>query len=603
MYPSNFRSEVENAIKQKFDDVPTDDAHKKVRLKLSGDGTKKRKLNASTEKKDSSHLTLPDKKAAEEGKKWQRFLAPLSLFSKERVAETIRGVRKEAHPRISVDTNRNEDEDVKCTDDIEEKLKIRHPMATLAYNITKEDDLPSYDNQNINGATDGEPQDINGTTDGEPKDINGTTVRDTQNINGATSVDITDINGAPGDEFQDTNDTTGGEPEDINGTTGDETQDINGTTDGESQNVNGTTSDKTKDTTVGETQNHATTGDEPLDINGTTCVETQNIEGTPANETQNINGTTCGQTQNVNGATGDEPQNIKTKTGDEHQDINVTPVDETKFITATTGDEPQDINGTTVDEPQVTTAITGDEPQDINDTTDEHNTCINGLPHDKNTGINGTTSDEHKTFNCRKEDDQHRDDAIFIKFYENGSLLDGSYFQRQTRGNCLFEFIGRQDVYLEGAAISLTPEYHDTRSIDLDNYLSTFTNPSNLNPTESCQQSRQHALQSNEHNDGIHAHEEVIFITDSPEKCYNKQQPQQLQTQQPQPPQIQQPQQPTLQERMPTPSPYAAQPIRVIGSSYNKRPSTLPRCGLPSKKPKGGENFDPMELFNQLRID
>ncbi|VDI19243.1 Hypothetical predicted protein [Mytilus galloprovincialis] len=40
-----------------------------------------------------------------------------------------------------------------------------------------------------------------------------------------------------------------------------------------------------------------------------------------------------------------------------------------------------------------------------------------------------------------------------------------------------------------------------------------------------------------------------------------EQQPQQLQTQQPQPPQIQQPQQPTLQELMPTPSPYAAQPI------------------------------------------
>ncbi|CAG2199376.1 unnamed protein product [Mytilus edulis] len=57
---------------------------------------KKRKLNASTEKKDSSHLTLPDKKAAEEGKKWQRFLAPPSLFSKDKVAETIRSVRKEA---------------------------------------------------------------------------------------------------------------------------------------------------------------------------------------------------------------------------------------------------------------------------------------------------------------------------------------------------------------------------------------------------------------------------------------------------------------------------------------------------------------------------
>ncbi|VDI54779.1 Hypothetical predicted protein [Mytilus galloprovincialis] len=36
----NFRSEVENAIKQKFNDVPTDDAQKKVRIKVSGDGTK-----------------------------------------------------------------------------------------------------------------------------------------------------------------------------------------------------------------------------------------------------------------------------------------------------------------------------------------------------------------------------------------------------------------------------------------------------------------------------------------------------------------------------------------------------------------------------------
>ncbi|CAG2256950.1 unnamed protein product [Mytilus edulis] len=50
----------------------------------------------TTEKKDSSHLTLPDTKAAEEGKKWQRFLAPPSLFSKDKVAETIRSVRKEA---------------------------------------------------------------------------------------------------------------------------------------------------------------------------------------------------------------------------------------------------------------------------------------------------------------------------------------------------------------------------------------------------------------------------------------------------------------------------------------------------------------------------
>ncbi|VDH99256.1 Hypothetical predicted protein [Mytilus galloprovincialis] len=83
-------------------------------------------------------------------------------------------------------------------------------------------------------------------------------------------------------------------------------------------------------------------------------------------------------------------------------------------------------------------------------------------------------------------------------------------------------------------------------------------------------------------------------------KQFEEQQPQQLQTQQPQPLQIQQPQQPTLQELMPPPPPYAAQPIRVLGSSNNKRPSTLPRCGLPSKKPKGEENFDPMEFFNQL---
>ncbi|CAG2228654.1 unnamed protein product [Mytilus edulis] len=52
-----------------------------------------------------------------------------------------------AQPGISVDINRNEDEDVivKCTDDIEEKLTIRNPVATLEYNITKEDDLPVED--------------------------------------------------------------------------------------------------------------------------------------------------------------------------------------------------------------------------------------------------------------------------------------------------------------------------------------------------------------------------------------------------------------------------------------------------------------------------
>ncbi|CAG2194437.1 FKBP9_10 [Mytilus edulis] len=58
----------------------------------------------------------------------------------------------------------------------------------------------------------------------------------------------------------------------------------------------------------------------------------------------------------------------------------------------------------------------------------------------------------------RREEVIEIDDVIFIKFYENGSLLDGSYFQRQTRTTALFEFIGRQDVYLEGPALSLMPE-------------------------------------------------------------------------------------------------------------------------------------------------
>ncbi|CAG2216807.1 unnamed protein product [Mytilus edulis] len=88
-------------------------------------------------------------------------------------------------------------------------------------------------------------------------------------------------------------------------------------------------------------------------------------------------------------------------------------------------------------------------------------------------------------------------------------------------------------------------------------------------------------------------------------KQFEAQQPQQLQTQQPQPPQIQQPQKPTLQELIPPPPLCAAQAIRVIGSSNNKRPSTLPRCGLSSKNKKGEENlihgfFQPIRMTSSL---
>ena len=39
---------------------------------------------------------------------------------------------------------------------------------------------------------------------------------------------------------------------------------------------------------------------------------------------------------------------------------------------------------------------------------------------------------------------------------EDGLLLDVAYFQRETRATALFEFIGRQDVYLETDSMSLS---------------------------------------------------------------------------------------------------------------------------------------------------
>ena len=42
-----------------------------------------------------------------------------------------------------------------------------------------------------------------------------------------------------------------------------------------------------------------------------------------------------------------------------------------------------------------------------------------------------------------------------MKFYEEGQLLDHSFFQRKTKGNCLFDFIARDDIYLENEKVSI----------------------------------------------------------------------------------------------------------------------------------------------------
>lgn len=47
-------------------------------------------------KKDSTHLLLPDEKTVSEAKRWNRFLAPPSTFTKTSDAEKVRNIRKEA---------------------------------------------------------------------------------------------------------------------------------------------------------------------------------------------------------------------------------------------------------------------------------------------------------------------------------------------------------------------------------------------------------------------------------------------------------------------------------------------------------------------------
>ncbi|MEW8544914.1 MAG: hypothetical protein AB2693_15415 [Candidatus Thiodiazotropha sp.] len=45
-----------------------------------------------------------------------------------------------------------------------------------------------------------------------------------------------------------------------------------------------------------------------------------------------------------------------------------------------------------------------------------------------------------------------------MKFFEEGQLLEETYFQKKTKGNCLFEFVNRVDVYLENENTSIALE-------------------------------------------------------------------------------------------------------------------------------------------------
>jgi hypothetical protein len=51
-----------------------------------------------------------------------------------------------------------------------------------------------------------------------------------------------------------------------------------------------------------------------------------------------------------------------------------------------------------------------------------------------------------------------RDALIFVKIFENKELLDASYFQKKTKTTALFEFVGRDDIFLESKLISLSFE-------------------------------------------------------------------------------------------------------------------------------------------------
>ncbi|VDI61647.1 Hypothetical predicted protein [Mytilus galloprovincialis] len=59
------------------------------------------------------------------------------------------------------------------------------------------------------------------------------------------------------------------------------------------------------------------------------------------------------------------------------------------------------------------------------------------------------------------------DTLIFVKFFENGKVIDGSYFQKKTKATALFEFIGRDDICLESKFVSLSFEVANRKLEDV----------------------------------------------------------------------------------------------------------------------------------------
>ncbi|CAG2238819.1 unnamed protein product [Mytilus edulis] len=72
------------------------DLPKKIVSPIPPTPKRQRTVDTRSEKKDSSHLALPDKAATEQGKKWQRFLAPPSEFNKSPKATEVFQIRKAA---------------------------------------------------------------------------------------------------------------------------------------------------------------------------------------------------------------------------------------------------------------------------------------------------------------------------------------------------------------------------------------------------------------------------------------------------------------------------------------------------------------------------
>jgi hypothetical protein len=104
-----------------------------------------------------------------------------------------------------------------------------------------------------------------------------------------------------------------------------------------------------------------------------------------------------------------------------------------------------------------------------------------------------------------------RDALIFVKIFENRKLLDASYFQKKTKTTALFEFIGRDDIFLESKLISLSFE-NANRKLENSSIV-------NLNMVEYDLPDIAETEQNNERSTPEHpSSDNAISISDSPDK-------------------------------------------------------------------------------------